>query len=142
MAYVEEVIAEEPIQVPLESFLFAVPDDLQFPNLNTMSKRTQATMEHATCIVEEEFPREFLHMDSNFTTHDNEDKIGDEEQVMKVMDIGTTHKEHPFWVPPPLTVILDFYPSTPPLFIPKNLDLIFDLRSQMEDQIHWDTLMT
>jgi hypothetical protein len=37
MAYVEEVIPEEPIQVPPESLLFTVPDDLQFPNHNTVS---------------------------------------------------------------------------------------------------------
>jgi hypothetical protein len=65
MAYVEEVILEEPIQVPSESLLFTVPDDLQLPSHHTMSISTQAAMEGATCIIEEEFPGEFLHLDSS-----------------------------------------------------------------------------
>jgi hypothetical protein len=76
MAYVEEVIPEEPIQVPPESLLFTVPDDLQFPSLNTMSTSTQDAMEGTTCIVEEEFPGEFLHMDSNVSTQDTDKKLG------------------------------------------------------------------
>jgi hypothetical protein len=55
MAYIEEEFPEEPIQVPSESLLFTVPDDLQFPNINKASTRTESTMEGATCIDEEEF---------------------------------------------------------------------------------------
>jgi hypothetical protein len=54
MAYVEEVIMEEPIQVPLKSPLFTVLDNFSFPNHSTMSTSAQDAMEGATYIVEEE----------------------------------------------------------------------------------------
>ena len=61
MAYVEEEISEEPIQVPSESLLFTAPEDLQFPNINTNSTNAQDSMEGTTDIIEEELSEEFLH---------------------------------------------------------------------------------
>jgi hypothetical protein len=149
MAYVEEVILEEPIQVPPESLLFTVPDDLQFPSHNTMSTSAQAAMEGATCIVEEEFPGEFLHLDSNVSIQDTDNQIGTEVEAVKAEDIGTAQEDmdvalegHPVLAPPPLTAIPEFCPALPPLFNPEQLELIFELRSQMADQIHRDTLMS
>jgi hypothetical protein len=75
MAYVEEVIPEEPLQIPLESLLFTVPENWQPPSNFSAEATAPATevrhctntMEEAeevhTCIVEEEF----LHLDSQDT---------------------------------------------------------------------------
>jgi hypothetical protein len=66
MAYVEEEIPEEPIQVPPESLLFTVPDNWQPPNhiptstsASAIIQQAQEAREETTCIIEEEF----LHLD-------------------------------------------------------------------------------
>jgi hypothetical protein len=77
MAYVEEVILDEPIQIPLEPLLFTVPENWQPPsNLpeeaikavnaehqdhNTMEEQLE---EFHICYVEEEFQEDLLHMAS------------------------------------------------------------------------------
>jgi hypothetical protein len=61
MAYVKEEFPEEPIQVPAESLLYTVSVDYLCPNTSKVDTGTEATMEGATCIVQEEFPEEFLH---------------------------------------------------------------------------------
>jgi hypothetical protein len=73
MAYMEEVILEEPILFPLESLLFTVPDNwqppIQFPTSTSASgtiHHAQEDREETTCIIEEEFlhhdPTEELRM--------------------------------------------------------------------------------
>ena len=54
-----------------------------------MSISTHAAMEGATCIIEEEFLGEFLHMDSNVSTQDTNKKIGEEAEAVKAEDIST-----------------------------------------------------
>jgi hypothetical protein len=54
MAFVEEEIPEEPIQVPLESLLYTVPDAQDIPNTNIATMDLARAMEGATCIVQEE----------------------------------------------------------------------------------------
>ena len=76
-------------------------------------------MEGATCIVEEEFQEEFLHMDSNVSTRDNDDKIGDEAKAFKLVDIGTAQEDHLVLAPPPLTAIPEVFLAPPPLFNPE-----------------------
>jgi hypothetical protein len=41
MAYVEEVIPEEPIQIPLESLLFTVPENWQPPSISSWKTLSQ-----------------------------------------------------------------------------------------------------
>jgi hypothetical protein len=55
------------------------------------------------------------------------------------MDVG--QEDHLVLAPPPLIAIHEFYSAPPPLFNLEKLELIFELRSQMADQIHQDTLM-
>jgi hypothetical protein len=164
MAYVEEEILEEPIQVPPESLLFTFLDDMQSPSHNPASTSAPTTMEGATCIIEEEFPGEFLHMDSIASIQDTDDPVGttmEEVKAVEVVDTGTTVEEvkvvevvdtaledlgaevegHPVLAPPPLTALPDLCHAPPPFFNLEQLELIFELRSQMADQIHRDTLM-
>jgi len=83
---------EEPIEVPSESLLFTIPYDLHLPNHHIVSISAQATMEGTTCIVEEEFPGEFLHFDSSVPAQDTNNK-GDNKgkettETTKEEDIG------------------------------------------------------
>jgi di/tripeptidase len=57
MAYVEEEILEEPIQVPPDSLLYMVSDPQDRPSTNIATMDTETTMEGATCIVQEEIPQ-------------------------------------------------------------------------------------
>jgi hypothetical protein len=56
MDFMEEEILEEPIQVPLESLLYMVPDAQDNPNTNIAAIDSVMAMEGATCIVQEELP--------------------------------------------------------------------------------------
>jgi hypothetical protein len=47
----------------------------------------------------------------------------------------------PVLAPPPITTILEPWQDPPPFFHPEQLALVFELRSQMADQIHRDILM-
>ena len=140
MAYVEEEISEEPIQVPSESLLFTVPEDLQFPNINTNSTNAQDSMEGTTDIIEEELSEEFLHKAPSVSIQDKINKVEEEIEKVKEEVIGNVEENHPVLPPPPLTVIPEFNPTLPPLFNPKKLELIFDLRSHMTYQLHHDTI--
>jgi hypothetical protein len=53
-------------------------------------------MEGATCIIEEEFPGEFPHMDSTASIQDTDDPVGttvEEGKAVEVMDTGTMVEE-------------------------------------------------
>jgi hypothetical protein len=73
MAFVEEVLPEEPLQIPPEPLLFTVPENWQ-PSSSlpgevtkavTVESQGHSTMEEfPTCYIEEEFPEELLHMAS------------------------------------------------------------------------------
>jgi hypothetical protein len=51
MAYVEEEISEEPIQVPLESLLYMVPDAHDNPNTSITATNPVKSMEDTPFIV-------------------------------------------------------------------------------------------
>jgi hypothetical protein len=167
MAYVEEVIPEEPLQVPPESLLFTVPDNWQPPShfsAEAIAPDTDRPVREAkeayTCIVEEE---EFLHLDSqdatlpgdfkisNAAEEDEElgmeenfgmkkDKDGAHEATGEVVG-GMTVEGGSVLAPPPITIILEPWKDPPPFFHLEQLALVFELRSQMADQIHRDILM-
>jgi hypothetical protein len=99
-------------------------------------------MEGTTCIFEEEFPEEFLHKAPSISLQDNTSKVEEEAKAVKEGATDTKQENHPMLAPPLINEILEFNPAPPSLFIPEQLELIFDLRSQMADQIHWDTLMS
>ena len=88
MAYVEEEILEEPIQVPSESLLFTVPEALQFPNINTNRTNAQDSMEGATDIIEEEFSEDFLQRAPSISIQDNINKVEEETEEVKEEVIG------------------------------------------------------
>jgi hypothetical protein len=143
MAYVEEEISKEPIQVPLKSLLFTMSDDWHPPNHNLASTSTPTSMEGATCIIEEEFPEEFLHLDSmaSIQNTDNEVRIVAKEvraveaRDTTPVDMGTEVEGHPIFVVP------DFFHASPLFFHPEKLELVLELRNQMSNHIHRDTLM-
>jgi hypothetical protein len=56
-------------------------------------------------------------------------------------DLSTEVEGHPVLAPPPLTTLPDFCHAPPPFFNLEQLELIFELRRQMADQIQRDTLM-
>jgi hypothetical protein len=95
-------------------------------------------MEGATCIVEEEF----LHKAPSVSLQDNTNKAEEEAEVVKEGATDTMQENHPILAPPPLNAIPEFNPAPPPLFSPEQLELIFDLRSHMADQLHRDTLIS
>jgi hypothetical protein len=126
MAYVEDVILEEPIQVPRESLLFIVPENLQPPShipastsASAIIWQAQETREETTCIIEEEFPKEFLHLDPEDTIQ-IKDSIAKELGVEETLDttqedlgeattiLGMTVEGGPVLVPPPLSTLPDF----------------------------------
>jgi len=63
----------------------------------------------------------------------------DSGEAMTILD--TEVEGGPFLAPPPLSTLSDFSQVPPPFFHPEQLTLVFELRSQMVDQIHQDTLM-
>jgi hypothetical protein len=68
-------------------------DDLQSPNHNPTSTSTQAAMEGATCIVEEEFPGEFLHLDSIASIQDTDSQVGTTTEEVKAVEVMDTAQE-------------------------------------------------
>jgi hypothetical protein len=159
MAYVEEDIPEEPIQVPPESLLFTVPDNWQPPShipastsASTIIQQAQEAREETTCIIEEEFPEEFLHLDPEDTIQ-TKDSATKELRAVEAMEaaqedsgeaaivLGMEVEGGPVLAPPPLSTLPDFGQEPPPFFHPEQLALVFELRSHMADQIHRDTLM-
>jgi hypothetical protein len=68
-------------------------------------------------------------------------KILDREVVQPFGEEGVLHQGHPVLAPPPLTALPDLCHAPSLLFNLEQLELIFELRSQMADPIHWDTLM-
>jgi hypothetical protein len=129
MAYIEEEILEEPIQVPPESLLFTVSDDWHPPSHNPASTRAPTTMEGATCIIEEEF----LHLDSAASIQNTDSQVGtvaEEVKAVEAMDtLGVEVEGHPVLAPPPLTTLPDFCHAPPPFFHLEQLKLVFELRN-------------
>jgi hypothetical protein len=159
MAYVEKVIPKEPIQHPLESLLFTVLDNWQPPShiptstsASTIVQQAQEAREEATYIIEEDFPEEFLHLDPADTTQ-TKDSAVEELTTVDVMEaaransgeaatvLDTEVEGSPVLAPPPLSTLPDFCQAPPPFFHPEQLGLVFELRSQMVEQIHRDILM-
>jgi hypothetical protein len=145
MAYVEEEISEEPIQVPLESLLFIVTDNWHPPNhilvsksASTIVQKAHKAREKATCIIEEEFPKEFLHLDSVDTiqTKDSaakelksveamEASSVDSGEEMMVLDMEV--EGNPVLAPPPPSTLPYSCQVPPPFFHPEHLTLVFEI---------------
>jgi hypothetical protein len=113
-----------------------------FPSTNKASTGTQAAMEGTTCIVEEEFPEELLHTAPSASLQDNTNEADAGAEAVKDGATDTTQENLPILAPPPLNAIPEFNPAPPSLFSPEQLELIFDLRSHMADQLHRDTLIS
>jgi hypothetical protein len=96
MAFVEEEFLEEPIQVPPESLLYTVSDDYLRPNTSVVVTGTEAAMDGATCIVQEEFSEEFLHTVPD--THIHPNTSGDVTGEMTT-DHGGSHLHYSGGVP-------------------------------------------
>jgi hypothetical protein len=187
MAYVEEVIPEEPIQIPLESLLFTVPENWQPPSNFFVEDTKPATAAHHDtntmeekieevhiCIVEEEFSRRnsstwplrmpYFQKATIFQCHsegrgpreggrstgmerNEEHKDGAQDGVQAatgeaVEGLGGTMMEGgEVFAPPPISIVPEPWRAPPPFFHPEQLELVFDLRSQMADQVHRGTLM-
>jgi hypothetical protein len=56
MAFMEEEISKEPIQVPPDSLLYTISDAQDSPNTSIVATDPVTSMEGATCIVQEELP--------------------------------------------------------------------------------------
>jgi hypothetical protein len=70
------------------------------------------------------------------------DKEGAQEDSGEACTVGGLEVEGgPVLAPPPITTILDLCQEPPPFFHLEQLALVFELRSQMADQIHRDILM-
>ena len=54
---------------------------------------------------------------------------------------GTTKEGGEVLAPPPISIVLEQWRGSPPFFHPEQLDLVFDLRSQMADKVYRGTLM-
>jgi hypothetical protein len=145
MAYFEEEILEEPIQVPPESLLFIVSNDWQPPSHNITRTRSPFSMEGATCIIEEEFQDEFLHLNSVASIQNTDNQVGIVVKAMEAVEamdtFGMEVEGHLVLKVPPLMTLLYLRHAPPPLFHLEKLDHIFELRNQMVDQIHRDTIM-
>jgi hypothetical protein len=68
--------------------------------------------------------------------------VEEEVKVVEAMDtLGVEVEGHLVLVPPPLTNLPDLCHAPPHFFHSEQLELVFELRNQMDDQIHRDTLM-
>jgi hypothetical protein len=85
---------------------------------------------------------EFLHKAPSVSLQDNTNKVEEEVEAVKEGATDTEQENHPILAPPPLNAIPEFNPTPPSLFIPEQLELIFNLRSHMADQLHRDTLIS
>jgi hypothetical protein len=98
-------------------------------------------MEGATCIVQEDFLEEFLHTDPrNYIQPSTNEVVAGEVADMK----GVTcimQEDFPISMPLPLTTIQECNLTLPSLFSLEQLELIFDIRSYMADQLQRDTLI-
>jgi hypothetical protein len=166
MAYVEEIFPEEPIQAPPEHLLFTVPDNWNPPTCfpgeaelkatgtpHSFHRKDDQTEEPTTCYVEEEiteavdatgdFKRREFSMDAD---HQNAQRgpqgrheTGEEEAIKP----GEALSEDS-WVreggmapmPRPLSIMQEAWRVQPPFFHLEHLELIFETRSLVEDQIH------
>jgi hypothetical protein len=54
---------------------------------------------------------------------------------------GTMKEGGKVLAPPPISIVPEPWHAPPPFFHPEQLDLVFDLRSQMADQVYRGTLM-
>jgi hypothetical protein len=114
MAYVEEEIPAVLVQIPPTSLLYTVLDPQYLPNTPGQSTLgTDSALELDTCIIEEEIPQEEC----------NEEEIPPTSQPPLV----TTSE--PEW-------IHTYHLSQ------DHLDLIFDMRRDMEEQLHQHTILS
>jgi hypothetical protein len=155
MAYVEEVSPEEPIQVPPEHLLFTVPDNWNLPTCFPGEAKPRATgtphshkegdqmEEPTTCYVEEEilegveatttsaageFSMDADHQEAQRGQQDRRE-IGEAEDS-RVREGGRAP------APRPLSFMQEVWHVQPPFLHPEHLELIFETRSLVEDQIH------
>jgi hypothetical protein len=135
MAYVEEIPPEESIQNYSESLLFMVSDNWDPPacfGADAMTPVPRAehgprgtpAEEFTPCFVEEETQRGI------------EENIREPPDEMRQQSGQREHQEEAdAWMEAPPSSILQNSQDQPPLLHPEHLNLIFDVRSMVDDQI-------
>jgi hypothetical protein len=111
--------------------------------------------EFSTCFIEEEIPGETT---SQAAVPEAGDTMDDSEGTGRDADIeqhreaassepeemqqgDTTREGGTVFMPPPISSMQNQWRVPPPFFHPDHLALLFDLRGQMENQVHHGTLM-
>jgi hypothetical protein len=132
MAYVEEIASGESIQSYTENLLFTVPDnwnppacfgkDAVTPAPSTVhSPRDAPAEEFTACFVEEEFPKGMEGNKEEFTTGEPPEVVT--QRNRQIESLGGNVKERKDEA------------DQPPLLHLEHLELIFDIRSMVDDQI-------
>jgi hypothetical protein len=132
MAYVEEIAPDESIQSYTENLLFTVPDnwnppacfgkDAVTPAPRTVhSPRDAPAEEFTACFVEEEFQKGMEGNKEEFTTDEPPEVVA--QRNRQIEHLGGNVKERKDEA------------DQPPLLHPEHLELIFDIRSMVDDQI-------
>jgi hypothetical protein len=149
MAYVEEIVPDKPIQVPPEHLLFTVPDnwDLptcfvndakpQVPGMTHSHKEDDPAGEYTTCHVEEEFPGN-TEEKANSTSGEPPEEAAQQDKLQGQQggSANEDKEEIDAQKPIPLSSPQGEWQDQPPLLHPEHLELIFEMRSMVEDQIH------
>jgi hypothetical protein len=148
MVYVEETVPDEPIQDYPEHLLFIVPDNWDpptnvgndakppAPGMTHSSREDDLAEDYTTCYVEEEFldnteekantisgePPEKTTQQDKQQGHQggSANKSIRETDTQKLIRLSSTQEE---------------WEDQPPLIHPEHLELIFETRSMVEDQI-------
>jgi hypothetical protein len=139
MAYVEEVTPDESIQNYSENLLFTVPDNWAPPACFGKDAITPAprpahgpkdtpAAEFTSCIVEEEI-QEGTEGNIHFTTGEPPEEIAQQNRQREHQDEPDARMKAP------LSSIPQDLQDQPPLLHPEHLELIFEVRSMVDDQI-------
>jgi hypothetical protein len=149
MAYVEEIVPDEPIQVPPAHLLFTVLDNWdpptcfvdeakpQDPGMTHSHKEGDPAWEHTTCYVEEEFSGSTEEKANSASDEFSEEAAQQDEQ--QGQQGGRENEETEgsgVQKPIPLSSAQGEWQDQPPLLHPEHLELIFETRSMVDDQIY------
>jgi hypothetical protein len=69
-------------------------------------------------------------------------RAGNNKRGHEIKSGGTSKEGGEVLAPPPISTMQEQWHVPPPFFHPEHLELMFDLRSQMVDQVHRGTLMS
>jgi hypothetical protein len=164
MAYIEEIIPDEPIQVPPAHLLFTVPENWNPPTCFPGEITQMATKNHQgsqrgesqlvdfpPCYIIEEIPTD---LEAEPTAGAAEipptevpgrnEPVEDEATGLEGEPIGVSLEEEggiaP--MPRPLSAMQEVGRVQLPLLHPDHLTLVFELRSMVEDLIHRTSLVS